>query len=53
MLFVLFDVEAMFFYPWGALFTDLGWYGFWVMMPFLGVLVAGLAYEWGKGALEW
>lgn len=53
MLFVLFDVEAMFFYPLGALFTELGWYGFWVMMPFLGVLVAGLAYEWGKGALEW
>lgn len=53
MLFILFDVEAVFFYPWGALFQELGWYGFWVMMPFLGVLVAGLAYEWGKGALEW
>jgi len=53
MLFLLFDVEAMFFYPWGALFTELGWFGFWAMMPFLGILVVGLTYEWGKGALEW
>src|SRR5690554_7497666 len=44
MLFILFDVEAVFFYPWGALLGEIGWYGFWVMMPFLGVLVVGLAY---------
>jgi NADH-quinone oxidoreductase subunit A len=53
MLFILFDVEAVFLYPWGALFRELGWFGFWVMTPFLVVLVIGLVYEWGKGALEW
>lgn len=53
MLFVLFDVEAMFFYPWGAVFTELGWFGFVSMLSFAGVLAAGLAYVWLKGALEW
>jgi NADH-quinone oxidoreductase subunit A len=53
MLFILFDVEAVFFYPWGALFQDLGWFGFVEMLSFAGVLAAGLAYVWLKGALEW
>jgi NADH-quinone oxidoreductase subunit A len=53
MLFVLFDLEAVFFYPWGALFRDLGTYGFVVMSIFTVPLVIGLLYEWRKGALEW
>ena len=53
MLFILFDVEAVFFYPWGALFQELGWFGFFEMLSFAGVLAAGLAYVWMKGALEW
>jgi len=53
MLFILFDVEAVFFYPWGALFRELGWFGFAEMASFVAVLAAGLAYVWGKGALEW
>ena len=53
MLFVLFDLEAVFFYPWGALFRDLGFYGLTVMTIFTVPLVIGLLYEWRKGALEW
>jgi NADH-quinone oxidoreductase subunit A len=53
MLFILFDVEAVFLYPWGALFTELGWFGFFEMLSFVFVLSVGLAYVWMKGALEW
>ena len=53
MLFILFDVEAVFMYPWGALFTELGWFGFIEMTSFVAVLLGGLAYVWMKGALEW
>lgn len=53
MLFLLFDLEAVFFFPWGAIFRDLGWYGFWAMGVFTVPLVVGLLYEWRKGALEW
>ncbi len=53
MLFVLFDLEAVFFYPWGALFRELGWFGFGAMSVFAVPLVVGLIYEWRKGALEW
>jgi NADH-quinone oxidoreductase subunit A len=52
-LFVVFDVEAIFFYPWGALFSELGWHGYWAMVIFTVPLVVGLLYEWMKGALEW
>jgi NADH-quinone oxidoreductase subunit A len=52
-LFIIFDVEAVFLYPWGALFRDLGFFGFVEMMSFVGVLVVGLVYVWRKGALEW
>jgi NADH-quinone oxidoreductase subunit A len=52
-LFIIFDVEAVFLYPWGALFTELGWFGFFSMLSFVGVLAVGLAYVWMKGALEW
>ena len=53
MLFIIFDVEAVFLYPWGALFRDLGLFGFVEMASFVGVLAVGLAYVWKKGALEW
>jgi NADH-quinone oxidoreductase subunit A len=53
MLFVLFDLEAVFFYPWGGLFRSLGWYGYAIMTLFAVPLVLGLLYEWRKGALEW
>jgi NADH-quinone oxidoreductase subunit A len=52
-LFVVFDVEAVFFYAWGALFQELGWFGFVSMSIFTLTLVIGLVYEWQKGALEW
>jgi NADH-quinone oxidoreductase subunit A len=52
-LFVVFDVEAIFFYPWGALFRELGWYGLGAMTVFTVPLAVGLLYEWKKGALEW
>jgi len=52
-LFVVFDVEAVFFYPWGAVFRELGWFGFAAMSVFTVPLVVGLAYEWMKGGLEW
>jgi NADH-quinone oxidoreductase subunit A len=52
-LFVVFDVEAIFFYPWGALFYELGWYGYVAMFVFTIPLAVGLAYEWMKGGLEW
>jgi NADH-quinone oxidoreductase subunit A len=53
LLFVVFDVEAVFLYPWAMVFRTLGTTGFIEMMIFVGVLVFGLIYAWGKGALEW
>ena len=52
-LFIIFDLEVAFLFPWATVFGDLGWYGFWSMMVFLGVLTVGFIYEWKKGALEW
>ncbi len=52
-LFIIFDLEVAFLFPWAAAFGDNGWFGFWSMMVFLGVLTVGFAYEWKKGALEW
>jgi NADH-quinone oxidoreductase subunit A len=52
-LFILFDVEAVFLYAWAMIFKDLGLFGFIEMMIFILILVAGLAYVWRKGALEW
>jgi NADH-quinone oxidoreductase subunit A len=52
-LFIIFDLEVAFLFPWAVTFGDLGWYGFWSMMIFLGVLTIGFIYEWKKGALEW
>jgi NADH-quinone oxidoreductase subunit A len=52
-LFIIFDLEVSFLFPWAAAFGQLGVYGFWSMMLFLGVLTIGFIYEWKKGALEW
>ena len=52
-LFIIFDLEVAFLFPWAVAFGSLGWYGFWSMMIFLGVLTVGFVYEWRKGALEW
>ena len=52
-LFIVFDVEAIFFYPWGAVFQELGWFGFGAMFVFTIPLAIGLIYEWMKGGLEW
>lgn len=52
-LFIIFDLEVTFLFPWAIVYGQLGVYGFWSMMVFLGVLTIGFAYEWQKGALEW
>ena len=52
-LFIIFDLEVAFLFPWAVAFGDLGWFGFWSMMVFLAVLTIGFVYEWSKGALEW
>ena len=52
-LFIIFDLEVAFLFPWAVVFGELGWFGFWSMMIFLGVLTVGFVYEWNKGALEW
>ncbi len=52
-LFIIFDLEVAFLFPWAVSFQYLGDFGFWSMMVFLGILTIGFAYEWKKGALEW
>lgn len=52
-LFVVFDIEAVFLYPWASLFRELGFFGFWEMLLFIIVLGVTLVYAWRKGALEW
>ena len=52
-LFIIFDLEVAFLFPWAVSLGDIGVYGFWSMMIFLGVLTVGFIYEWNKGALEW
>jgi NADH-quinone oxidoreductase subunit A len=52
-LFIIFDLEVSFLFPWAVAFRDVGVYGFWSMIIFLGVLTIGFIYEWRKGALEW
>ena len=52
-LFIIFDLEIAFLFPWAVGFKDISDVGFWSMMVFLGVLTIGFAYEWKKGALEW
>ena len=52
-LFILFDLEIAFLFPWAVALNDIGMAGFVAMMLFLGILVVGFIYEWKKGALEW
>ncbi|WP_455199497.1 NADH-quinone oxidoreductase subunit A [Kaarinaea lacus] len=52
-LFIIFDLEIAFLFPWAVVLQDIGWFGFWAMFVFLGILVIGFIYEWKKGALEW
>src|ERR1041384_3105348 len=52
-LFIIFDLEVAFLFPWAVAFGQLGVFGFWSMMAFLAVLTIGFIYEWKKGALEW
>lgn len=52
-LFIIFDLEIAFLFPWAVALGDIGLLGFWSMVVFLGVLTIGLAYEWKKGALDW
>ena len=52
-LFILFDIEVIFMYPWAVILRELGWFAFWQMLLFLFVLVIALVYEWKKGVLQW
>jgi NADH-quinone oxidoreductase subunit A len=52
-LFILFDLEIAFLFPWAVVLREIGFFGFLSMMVFLGILVVGFVYEWMKGALEW
>lgn len=52
-LFIIFDLEIAFLFPWAVSLGTIGVFGFWSMVVFLGVLTVGLAYEWKKGALDW
>lgn len=52
-LFIIFDLEIAFLFPWAVVLDQIGWFGFGAMFLFLAILVVGFAYEWKKGALEW
>ena len=52
-LFIIFDLEVAFLFPWAISLGDIGLFGFWSMVVFLSVLTVGFVYEWKKGALEW
>ncbi|MEQ8711000.1 MAG: NADH-quinone oxidoreductase subunit A [Rhodospirillales bacterium] len=52
-LFIIFDLEVAFLFPWAVSLGDIGLFGFWSMVVFLGILTVGFIYEWKKGALEW
>lgn len=53
LLFIIFDLEIAFLFPWAVSLGEIGLFGFWSMMVFLGVLTVGFIYEWKKGGLEW
>jgi len=53
MLFILFDVEAVFLYPWAILIRDLKMFGFWEMMTYVAIILVGFIYVWKKGVLDW
>jgi NADH-quinone oxidoreductase subunit A len=53
MLFILFDVEAIFLYPWAVILRDLKMFGFWEMLVYIGIVLVGFFYVWKKGVLDW
>lgn len=53
LLFIIFDLEIAFLFPWAVALKEIGVFGFWSMMIFLGILTVGFMYEWKKGALDW
>jgi NADH-quinone oxidoreductase subunit A len=53
LLFIVFDIEAVFLYPWAVNFQALGWFGYVTMLVFAATLIVGLVYVWKKGALDW
>jgi len=53
MLFILFDVEAVFLYPWAVILRELKMFGFWEMMVYIAIVLVGLFYVWKKGVLDW
>jgi NADH-quinone oxidoreductase subunit A len=53
MLFILFDIEAVFLYPWAVILRDLKMFGFWEMLVYIGIMLVGFFYVWKKGALDW
>jgi NADH-quinone oxidoreductase subunit A len=53
MLFILFDVEAVFLYPWAVILRELKMFGFWEMIVYIGIFLVGLFYVWKKGVLDW
>ena len=53
MLFIVFDIETVFLYPWAVVYKQLAFFGLIEMVVFMAILLAGLVYVWGKGALEW
>lgn len=53
LLFIIFDLEIAFLFPWAVTLGEIGVFGFWSMIIFLGILTVGFIYEWKKGALEW
>lgn len=52
-LFIIFDLEVIFLFPWCVTLREVGFFGFWTMFSFLFILIVGFFYEWRKGALEW
>ena len=52
-LFIIFDLEVAFLFPWAVALKEIGVFGFWSMVVFLGILTVGFVYEWRKGALDW
>ena len=53
LLFIIFDLEVAFLFPWAVSLSEIGPFGFWSMVVFLAILTIGFIYEWRKGALEW
>jgi NADH-quinone oxidoreductase subunit A len=53
MLFILFDVEAVFLYPWAVVLRELKMFGFWEMLVYIGIVLIGLFYVWKKGVIDW